>query len=119
MRARDCISTGLSPQAETFTGLCCCLHVDDYESGVIRRHEQTRYDKEEDRTRHIGAVNAHTGPVVLIYRDTASLSGWYSCLAADHGPDAEVHWQDGSSTRSSGSPIREPLPASRTQFSAV
>jgi uncharacterized protein (DUF1015 family) len=82
-------------QAGTFTGLCCCLHVDDYESGVIRRHEQTRYDKEEDRTRHIDAVNAHTGPVVLIYRDSADLSSLISSLASDH-PDAEVCWTDGS-----------------------
>lgn len=81
--------------AGTFTGLCCCLHVDDYESGVIRRHEQTRYDKEEDRTRHIDAVNAHTGPVVLIYRDSADLSRYITSLASGH-PDAEVRWQDGS-----------------------
>ncbi len=82
-------------KAGTFTGLCCCLPVDDYESGVIRRHEQTRYDKEEDRTRHIDAVNAHTGPVVLIYRDTADLSGLISSLASGQ-PEAEVCWTDGS-----------------------
>lgn len=81
--------------AGTFTGLCCCLHVDDYESGVIRRHEQTRYDKEEDRTRHIDTVNAHTGPVVLIYRDSDDLSRHIASLASG-SPDAEVRWQDGS-----------------------
>ncbi len=53
---------------ETFLGLCCCLDVDDYRKNNIRRHEQTRYDKEEDRTRHIEAVKAHNGPVVLLYR---------------------------------------------------
>ena len=82
--------------ADTFTGLCCCLGVDDYESGVIRRHEQTRYDKEEDRTRHIDAVNAHTGPVVLLYRDGAGLSGRIAAIAEAGSPDAEVRWQDGS-----------------------
>ena len=81
--------------AETFTGICCCLHVDDYESGVIRRHEQTRYDKEEDRTRHIDTVNAHTGPVVLIYRDSSDISHLISSLASGL-PDAEVRWKDGS-----------------------
>jgi uncharacterized protein (DUF1015 family) len=86
----------VSSAAGTFTGLCCCVAVDDYESGVIRRHEQTRYDKEEDRTRHIGAVNAHTGPVVLIYRDTASAARLVQGLAETLRPDAEVHWQDGS-----------------------
>ncbi|MCX6692337.1 MAG: DUF1015 family protein, partial [Methanoregula sp.] len=37
---------------DTFLGLCCCLDVDDYRTNRIRRHEQTRYDKEVDRTRH-------------------------------------------------------------------
>jgi len=82
--------------AETFTGLCCCLGVADYESGIIRRHEQTRYDKEEDRTRHIDAVNAHTGPVVLLYRDTANLSRRIAAIAVAGSPDAEVRWHDGT-----------------------
>jgi uncharacterized protein (DUF1015 family) len=50
-------------------GIVCCCHVDDYERNVIRRHEHTRPDKEQDRTRHILAVGAHTGPVLLAYRD--------------------------------------------------
>ena len=55
---------------DTFLGLCCCLDVEDYRNNTIRRHEQTRYDKEEDRTRHIEATKTHNGPVVLLYRDT-------------------------------------------------
>jgi uncharacterized protein (DUF1015 family) len=70
--------------------------VEDYESGVIRRHEQTRYDKEEDRTRHIDAVNANTGPVVLIYRDREPLARFISDLAGTLPPCAEVRWHDGS-----------------------
>ena len=58
---------------DTFLGLCCCLDVDDYRQNLIRRHEQTRYDKEEDRTRHIEAVKAHNGPVVLLYRNSGDL----------------------------------------------
>ena len=53
---------------DTFLGLCCCLDVEDYRNSTIRRHEQTRYDKEEDRTRHIEATKTHNGPVVLLYR---------------------------------------------------
>jgi uncharacterized protein (DUF1015 family) len=83
-------------RAGTFTGLCCCLSVDDYESGVIRRHEQTRYDKEEDRTRHIEAVNAHTGPVVLIYRDACRILEMVESLADSLSPAGEVSWHDGS-----------------------
>ena len=51
---------------ETFLGICCCLDVDDYRENHIRLDEQTRYDKEEDRTRHIEAVKAHNGPVGLL-----------------------------------------------------
>ena len=86
----------VTSRAGIFTGLCCCLHVDDHESGVIRRHEQTRYDKEEDRTRHIDAVNAHTGPVVLIYRDAASVARLIERLADSLRSEAEVSWHDGS-----------------------
>jgi uncharacterized protein (DUF1015 family) len=75
----------------TFTGLCCCLDVDDYRNNRIRRHEQTRYDKEEDRTRHIAAIQAHNGPVVLLYRDTGSIASFLESLVApDQKPDAEV-----------------------------
>ena len=52
----------------TYTGLYCCVDTREYESGAIHRHELTRYDKEEDRTRHIDEMNANTGPVVLLHR---------------------------------------------------
>jgi uncharacterized protein (DUF1015 family) len=75
----------------TFTGLCCCVDADDYRNNRIRRHEQTRYDKEEDRTRHIAAIQAHNGPVVLLYRDTGSIASFLESLVApDQKPDAEV-----------------------------
>jgi uncharacterized protein (DUF1015 family) len=51
------------------TGLVCTIGVDDYLDGTIRSHELTRRDKEEDRTRHIEAVNAQTGLVFLFYHD--------------------------------------------------
>ncbi len=49
-------------------GVVGCVHVDDYERGVIKKHETTRPDKEDDRTRHILALNAHAEPVLLAYR---------------------------------------------------
>lgn len=51
------------------TGLVCTIGIGDYEGGTIRSHELTRRDKEEDRTRHIEALNAQTGLVFLFYRD--------------------------------------------------
>ncbi len=77
-------------EGETFLGLCCCLDVDDYRKNNIRRHEQTRYDKEEDRTRHIEAVGAHNGPVVLLYCNKGIFSFIETLISESVLPDAEV-----------------------------
>jgi uncharacterized protein (DUF1015 family) len=50
------------------TGVVGCVHVDDYEHDVIRKHEKTRRDKEDDRTRHVLTLNANAEPVFLTYR---------------------------------------------------
>lgn len=50
------------------TGLVGCASVDDYLNGVIKRHELTRADKEEDRIRHVDTCDANTGPIFLAYR---------------------------------------------------
>jgi uncharacterized protein (DUF1015 family) len=55
------------------TGLVACASVEEYLSGVIRKHENTRPDKEDDRTRHIDALSAHDEPVFLIYRAAAEI----------------------------------------------
>jgi len=49
-------------------GVVGCVHVDDYERNVIRKHEKTRPDKEDDRTRHVLALKANAEPVFLTYR---------------------------------------------------
>jgi uncharacterized protein (DUF1015 family) len=49
-------------------GIVGCVHIDDYESDVIRKHEKTRPDKEDDRTRHVLTLRAHAEPVFLTYR---------------------------------------------------
>jgi uncharacterized protein (DUF1015 family) len=58
----------LSVGAHVQTGLAACFAVDEYESGTIRKHEHTRRDKEDDRTRHVLELRAQTGPVFLTYR---------------------------------------------------
>ncbi|MEI6033620.1 MAG: DUF1015 family protein [Verrucomicrobiae bacterium] len=50
------------------TGVVAVCHIDDYENNIIRKHEKTRKDKEDDRTRLIGTLRADTGPVFLTYR---------------------------------------------------
>jgi len=55
------------------TGLAALCHVDDYDSGLIKKHEKTRKDKEDDRVRHTGTLSANPGPVFLTYRDRAPI----------------------------------------------
>ncbi|MEZ6130388.1 MAG: DUF1015 family protein [Planctomycetaceae bacterium] len=55
------------------SGVVCCCHIDDYENNLILKHEKTRQSKEDDRTRHVLALNAHAGPVFLTYRDVAAV----------------------------------------------
>lgn len=49
------------------TGVAACFSIDEYDRGLIRKHEKTRPDKEDDRTRHMLAIGAQTGPVFLTY----------------------------------------------------
>jgi uncharacterized protein (DUF1015 family) len=51
------------------TGFVCVSHIEDYENDLIKKHEKTRRDKEDDRTKLIDTISANTGPVFLTYRD--------------------------------------------------
>lgn len=55
------------------TGIVACASIDDYLSGVIKKHENTRVDKEIDRIRHVDTCNAQTGPIFLCYRNIKEL----------------------------------------------
>jgi uncharacterized protein (DUF1015 family) len=50
------------------SGIAACFSIDEYERDLIKKHEKTRPDKEDDRTRHMIAIGAQTGPVFLTYR---------------------------------------------------
>jgi len=56
-------------------GLAGCFALDEYDRDIIKRHEHTRPDKEDDRTRHMVALRAQTGIVFLTYRATAAIDG--------------------------------------------
>lgn len=56
------------------TGIVGCVHIDDYEHDLIKKHEKTRRDKEDDRTRHVLEMNANAEPVFLTYKDDAELA---------------------------------------------
>ena len=64
----------LTYEGHTQTGIVGCASVDDYLSGAVRRHENTKEDKEQDRIRHVDILNAQTGPIFLAYRGDPRLS---------------------------------------------
>ena len=57
------------------TGLVACSSIDDYAKGVIKKHENTRADKEVDRINHVDKCNAQTGPIFLAYRANTVING--------------------------------------------
>lgn len=61
-------------------GLVGLFSAKEYEDGIVKKHENTRSDKEEDRVKHISALNAQTGPVFLAYEDDEELNGFFSSV---------------------------------------
>jgi uncharacterized protein (DUF1015 family) len=59
----------------TQTGLVVCASVDDYQTGVIKKHEHTRADKEEDRVKHIDYLDANDEPVFYLSRSCVEVEG--------------------------------------------
>ena len=55
-------------------GVVACCSVDEYDRDIIRKHERTRREKEDERTRHIMVLRAQTGPVFLTYRDRPEIN---------------------------------------------
>lgn len=55
------------------TGIVACASIDDYCNNIIKKHENTRADKEQDRINHVDICNMQTGPIFLAYRAEESL----------------------------------------------
>ena len=55
-------------RGKTQTGIVGCSSIDDYMNGVVKKHELTREDKEQDRIHHVDSCNANTGPIFLACR---------------------------------------------------
>ncbi len=64
----------LTMNDKTQTGLVCCSSVSDYEEGLIKKHELTRPEKEQDRINHIKTTGAQTGNVFLAFRDVDEIN---------------------------------------------
>jgi uncharacterized protein (DUF1015 family) len=96
------------------TGLVAVASCEDYLKGVIKKHEFTRPDKEDDRVRHMESLNAQTGPVFLVYRAVAQMDE----ITASHlaqSPDTDFTAADG--VRHTSWTVRDP--AAISAISAV
>lgn len=64
----------LTMNGRTQTGITACASIDDYAQGIIKKHENTRADKEADRIHHVDSCNAQTGPIFLAYRSNRKIN---------------------------------------------
>ena len=79
----------------TQTGVVGCVHVDDYERDLIRKHEKTRQDKEDDRTRHVLTLNANAEPVFLTYRGRPEIDDEVAGIVGSSAPLYDFTAPDG------------------------
>lgn len=68
------------------TGLVCGSSIDDYENGLIKKHEFTRPEKEQDRINHINTTRAQTGNVFLAYKEVAEIDELINKWVTDKSP---------------------------------
>ncbi len=71
-------------EGHTKTGLFGCVSVDDYDAGIILKHENTRPDKENDRTKHLVTQKAHAEPVMMTFRTTEALQNLTDQVTETH-----------------------------------
>jgi len=77
------------------TGLVGCTSIDDYMNNIIKKHEYTRADKEQDRINHVDYCNANTGPIFLTYRASKEINEIVGNWMADHKPVYDFVSDDG------------------------
>lgn len=77
------------------TGLVGCTSIDDYINNIIKKHENTRADKEQDRINHVDYCNANTGPIFLTYRASKEINETVDSWMANHKPIYDFISDDG------------------------
>lgn len=76
-------------------GLVGCTSIDDYMNDIIKKHEHTRADKEQDRINHVDYCNANTGPIFLTYRAKKSINDMVNGWISEHKPVYDFVSEDG------------------------
>jgi uncharacterized protein (DUF1015 family) len=99
-------------------GLVAVASCEDYGASVIKKHELTRPDKEQDRVNHIDALNAQTGPVFLTYRARPELDALFARISSDK---AEIDFAAPDGVRHQAWVIKEPAVIERiqTEFNGI
>jgi len=77
------------------TGLVVCVSIDDYLKGKIKKHENTREDKEKDRINHIDFTDANTGPVFLTYKAKGEIKQIVNSWIKEENPVYDFSSEDG------------------------
>ena len=81
------------------TGLIAACHIDDYGNDIIKKHEKTRKVKEDDRTRLVDTLSAHTGPIFLTYKDRADVDARVNAILTGEAPLFDFTAPDGIAHR--------------------
>ncbi len=88
----------LTMDGRSQTGIVACASIDDYIDGVIKKHENTRVDKEKDRICHVDICDAQTGPIFLAYRADPVIRSVVSRIK-EAGPEYDFTSPDGITHR--------------------
>ena len=99
-------------------GVVAVVSCKEYDSGVIRKHEHTRPAKEDDRVRHIEALNSQTGPVFMTYRSVERIDAFISA-ACEKEPEVDFSAADGVRHTSWVLHSQEDVYFIKDQFAAV
>ncbi|MDC7280089.1 DUF1015 family protein [Butyrivibrio fibrisolvens] len=84
----------LTMDGRSQTGIVACASIDDYQNSVIKKHENTRAEKEQDRIRHVDTCSAQTGPIFLAYKADSTISGVVSKIKSRQ-PQYDFTAEDG------------------------
>jgi uncharacterized protein (DUF1015 family) len=79
------------------TGIVACTSIDDYMNNIIKKHEHTRADKEQDRINHVDYCDANTGPIFLTYRNRKEITDRVNQWTTDKKPVYDFVSEDGIS----------------------
>lgn len=108
----------LTMDGRSQTGIAGCAAIDEYLDGTIKKHENTRADKEEDRIRHVDTCSAQTGPIFLAYRFSEAVEAVTALVKAGE-PLYDFTSSDGISHRLWAVSDNKQVAALREAFAAI